>query len=266
VRFDPKTQITSVFNGAVVHGAQFQTPEMRATPLTYYHGQSAVALAEKLLREHRGDRPIRIGAVGLGAGSVAAYARDGDEVIYYELDPKMRDLAQQHFTYLKDCPASQRIEMGDARLTLQRQPPQNFDLLIVDAFSGDSIPVHLLTAEAGRLYFKHLKPDGVLLIHCSNRYLNLWRVVDDLGAALDVPAFNVYSGKLDLKQFIFRCNYVAISQDPWLGDAIAKLDLKTQFPTMSITKSFQGRADRAWTDDYSNVISTLYFTSPPTAR
>jgi hypothetical protein len=266
VRLNPATQIISVFNGAVVHGAQIQSTQGRRTPLTYYHHQTAVALVDQMIRQRRQGKPIRIGAVGLGAGTVAAYARAGDDVTFYELDPKMRQIAQREFTYLSDCPATQRIEMGDARLTLRSQTPQQFDLLIVDAFSGDSIPVHLLTEEAGRLYFKHLARDGVLLMHCTNRYLNLTEVVDQLGAALGVSAMNIQSTVRDDRQFIFSPKYVALCADQWFTDALAGNEWRARFDSLSLSQPAGKHSIHPWTDDFSDVLSSLYLTAPASAK
>ena len=121
---------------------------------------------------------IRVGVVGLGTGTIAAYGRLGDYYRYYEINPLVPPITRGQFFFVPDCPAKLDIAMGDARLSLEREAPENFDVLAVDAFSSDAIPVHLLTKEAMQLYFRHLRPDGVLAVHISNRYLDLQPVVE----------------------------------------------------------------------------------------
>src|SRR5262249_8388778 len=121
--------------------------------------------------------PMRVGVIGLGVGTIAAYCRAGDDLTFYEINPLVVQISQQDFTYVKDSKAHISFELGDARLSLERQTPQQFHLLAIDAFSSDSIPVHLLTIEAFRLYFLHLRPGGILAVHISNRYLYLEPVV-----------------------------------------------------------------------------------------
>ena len=115
--------------------------------------------------------------IGLGVGTLAAYGRSGDQLRFYEINPLVIRFARQHFTYLDDSQAEVQIVEGDARLSLEQEPPRGYDLLVADAFSSDSIPVHLLTRQAFALYFRHLGPDGVLAVHVSNRHLDVERVV-----------------------------------------------------------------------------------------
>ena len=134
---------------------------------------------------------MRIGVVGLGTGTIAAYGRWGDYIRYYEINPLVPIIARTQFTFVNDCRGKLDIAMGDARLTLEREAPENFDVLAVDAFSSDSIPVHLLTREAMQLYFHHLKPDGILAVHISNRYLDLEPVLEGEAKALGKTAREV---------------------------------------------------------------------------
>src|SRR5207248_87325 len=133
---------------------------------SYYSPNSGIGVAFAALAS-RG--PLRVGIIGLGVGTIAAYGRSGDECTFYEINPLVVQIAQQDFSFLRDSKARIAFELGDARLTLERLPRQQFDLLAVDAFSSDSIPVHLLTIEAFQLYFRHLRPGGILAVHISNR-------------------------------------------------------------------------------------------------
>jgi len=156
-------------HGRITHGIQFVDPQLSSWPTAYYSEQSGIALAVANMR----PAPRRIGVIGLGAGTMAAFARPGDYVRFYEINPEVTHVAHTQFTYLKNCPAQVELALGDARLSLEREPPQNFDLLALDAFSSDAIPVHLLTREAFALYARHLQTNGIIAIHISNHYLNL---------------------------------------------------------------------------------------------
>ncbi|MEP6601978.1 MAG: fused MFS/spermidine synthase, partial [Nitrospirota bacterium] len=172
----------SLLHGTILHGTQYSDPEFRIKPSTYYCETSGVGLVMKdaikdAMKDRARQQPIRVGAVGLGIGTLASYGRRGDFFRFYEINSLVRQIAYSQFTYLRDSQATLDIVLGDARRSLELEPPQNFDLLAVDAFSGDSIPVHLLTQQAFQQYFRHLKPDGMLAIHISNRFLNLEGVV-----------------------------------------------------------------------------------------
>jgi len=161
-------------NGTILHGYQFVDSPRRELPNTYYETGTGVELA---IRTLRGDKGLRVGVVGLGAGVLATYGREGDRFRYYEIDPKVVELCRSRFTYLADSRAKVNVILGDARLSMEREPSQQFDLLVLDAFSGDAIPVHLVTQEAFRLYRRHLSPNGVLAVHITNKHLDLTQVV-----------------------------------------------------------------------------------------
>jgi SAM-dependent methyltransferase len=161
-----------LIHGTISHGYQYLHEELHRVPSSYFSQHSGVGLALTALRS---EGPVRMGVVGLGVGVLSGYVREGDYARFYEINPKVVDIADSYFTFL---PAARKagdvdVLLGDARLTLERQPPQGFDLLAIDAFSSDAIPTHLLTREAFQLYFKHLKPNGVLAVHISNRYIDL---------------------------------------------------------------------------------------------
>ena len=169
----PGTTTRTLMNGSIQHGTQiFGDDAMRHTPTTYYARDSGVGLA---IRFSCAGRPAgaarRIGVIGLGAGTIAAYGRSGDQIRFYDINPAVPPIARNVFTYIRDSAAHVDIVEGDARTSLAREEPQNFDVLVIDAFSGDAIPLHLLTREALDLYRRHLAPGGVLAFHISNRHV-----------------------------------------------------------------------------------------------
>jgi SAM-dependent methyltransferase len=166
---DVETKYRSLVHGSILHGEQWLSEKYRHSATTYYKTTSGIG---RTLVAFEG-KPIRVGVIGLGAGSLAVYG-DGDDVYrFYDINPAVEYVAYTWFTYLQDSPAKIEVVLGDARLSLEREAPQNYDVLAVDAFSGDSIPVHLITVEAFGQYLRHLKPDGVIAFHVSNRFLDL---------------------------------------------------------------------------------------------
>ena len=160
----------TLMHGQIIHGKQYLSPERAHLPLTYYSYGSGVGRA---LLAKQSDGPLRVGLVGLGAGTLATYGRAVDTYRIYEIDPLVVEIARSQFSFLANNPAQTDILMGDARLTLNSQHAQQFDVLVIDAFSGDSVPLHLLTKEAFAIYARHLKPNGILALHVTNRFLDL---------------------------------------------------------------------------------------------
>src|SRR2546430_3934207 len=181
-------------HGTIVHGKQFLDPNRRGLPTSYYGLSSGIGLALLDAHEHA---PLRVGVVGLGAGTLAAYGRTGDVFRFYDINPAVVELARSEFAFLGDTPAKVEVALGDARLSLEREQAQNFDVLALDAFSSDAIPVHLLTVEAFKTYLRHLKPDGVLAVHLSKRYLDLVPVVQQAGRRLSLEVRQVERGDDD---------------------------------------------------------------------
>jgi hypothetical protein len=166
-----------LIHGRIGHGFQFSDPQMRNWPTMYYSRFSGVGL---VMQQCGQDRPLRVGLVGLGVGTLAAYGREGDCFRFYEINPDVVHLARQYFTFLQETPARVDVVLGDARLSLEREPNQEFDVLVLDAFSSDAIPVHLLTSEAFGIYDRHIRADGVLVANISNRHLDLVPVLAGL--------------------------------------------------------------------------------------
>lgn len=170
----------TLLHGTIEHGTQWFAPEFRRTPTTYYALDSGAGLA---LRFCCNDRPRKIGVVGLGAGTLAAYGKSGDQIRFYEINPAILPIAQNLFTYIRESAAQISFVEGDARLSLAEETPQNFAVLLIDAFSGDAIPMHLLTTQAMRVYQRQLAPDGILAFHVSNQYVDLTPEVAELARA-----------------------------------------------------------------------------------
>jgi len=234
-----------LMNGTITHGIQFVGAARRDQPTSYYGPDSGIGLTFTALASHA---PRRVGAIGLGTGTIAAYGSAGDEFTFYEINPLVVQIAQQDFTFLRDSKARISFELGDARLTLERQPPQQLDLLAVDAFSSDSIPVHLLTIEAFELYFRHLKPDGILAVHISNRHLYLEPVVAAAAEKLGKDALLIESPS-DRPNEIFLARWVLL----------ANRGVFQQFPAVEEAGEPATRLARVklWTDSYSSLFAVL---------
>lgn len=231
-------------HGRITHGLQFLDPKRIDEAATYYSERSGVA---HLLRDTEGKGPRHIGIVGLGAGTLASYGKSGDSIRFYEINPEVVDLAKRRFSFLSRSKASLSIVLGDARLSLEREPRQDFDILILDAFSGDAIPVHLLTSEAVELYLKHLKSDGVLALHISNRFLDLEPVVNCLEkhhglTSVMVSHYNHPSNTCD-----FGSIWIMLAKRP---EALNLATLRAD----AFVSGTPVREVREWTDDYTSIL------------
>jgi len=244
-----------LFNGTTLHGLQLYAPTPKDATLerlAYYSERAGVGRALATLRAAHGKssaqpRPLRVGTIGLGAGVLAAACESGDTFLFYEINPLVEEVARTQFSFLAHC-AGARVKPGDARLVLAREPPQRFDLLVVDAFSSDAIPVHLLTAEAFALYLRHLAEGGVIAVHVSNRYLDLESAIAAHAAPLALRGLLVTDD--EKSDDIFPSLWVLLSRDssPLEGPAYAGAELQ---PIEQLAKV------REWTDDYSNIASVF---------
>jgi SAM-dependent methyltransferase len=232
----------TLYHGRIIHGMQLIDGARRHWPTTYYGPESGVGLA---IRETRDGRGQRVGVVGLGTGTLAAYGRRADYYAFYEIDPHAIDLARWEFSYLMDSAAAVDVTEGDARLVLDRQAPQRFDVLVVDAFSGDAIPMHLLTREAFALYARHLNADGVLAVHVSNRYLDLAPVVKQSAAAIGMQA-RVLDTIGDAGRIYYGATWVLATRTPQL---FARASLRAALPIEQTLP--------VWTDDYSSIYRVI---------
>jgi len=181
----------SMYHGAIMHGGQLLGDSFRNTPADYFGPGSGYGRVFTSLREMQPKKPLKVGVIGLGAGVIAAWMKPGDELVFYEISPRVIDIARREFTFLQDTPAKTQVVLGDGRLSLEREAPRQYDVMGIDAFSGDSIPMHLVTREAMAIYLKHLKPDGVIVFQATNRFIDLLPVVRGLAAEFGLQAVNV---------------------------------------------------------------------------
>ena len=236
--------VRTLKHGTIDHGEEFLWPQNSRFATTYYSIQSGVGRA---LRTLQVQGPLNVGVVGLGAGTLSTYARPIDRYTIYDINPLVIDIAQKEFRFLRQTMATKKLILGDARLSLETGSESQFDLLAVDAFSGDAIPVHLLTREAFALYWRKLKPDGVLAVHVSNRFLNLGPVVA-LAAEETGRTARMVSNEEDSGTEVAAADWVLISNRPGFFD---------QEETKVGTKIAPIPGLRVWTDDYSNLYKIL---------
>jgi len=236
-----------LLHGVIMHGEQYLHPEYRRTATTYYQHSSGIGAALLARQERPGT--MRVGVIGLGTGTLAAYGRRGDTYRFYDINPRVIELASRDFTYLADSDATIELELGDARLSLEYEPPQNFDVLAVDAFSSDAIPVHLITREALALYLRHVKPDGIVAFHVSNRFLDLVPVVARLARENGAHAVAVYEGAAE-EDSRTQSDWVLVSRDP-------KALKEKEIEAAGAEPAGDRENLRTWTDDYSNLVQIL---------
>lgn len=252
--------VRKMFHGNTVHGWQWMDENRRREPLAYYGPSSGV---NKLIVNRAAEKTnLHIGAIGLGAGTLAAVVRPSDSITFYEINPQVLDHAERHFTYLSDARqrgADAEVRLGDARLVLEAETrseqPGNYDILVVDAFSSDSIPAHLITDECMKIYLDHLRPDGVIAFHITNRYLDLEPVLAILSDENKLAARSYQfqdvrdDGSIDQRTGETMSTWVLIARDA------ASLDGLSDVPHL---RPIRRNDDfRLWTDDYSNVISAF---------
>ena len=250
-------RVLKMRHGRILHGYQYTDAARRHAPGAYYDPRSGIGLALIKHPRRRNAETMHIGVIGLGAGMLAAYGRAGDRLRFYEINPQVIRLAASPgapFTYVRDTAARVEVVMGDARLALEaelvRGGPQRFDVLAVDAFSSDSIPVHLLTREAVALYMAHLAPNGVLAIHVSNRYLDLVPIVWRIARHFDLASAVIDS---DGEGVVWHSTWVLLARD------VASL----QEPAIArATTAEVPRPAPLWRDDYSNLFQVLQFAPP----
>lgn len=231
-------------HGRTLHGVQFQHPSRRLLPTTYYGLDSGIGRTIEILKARQPE--LKIGVVGLGVGTLSAYGRKEDHIRYYEINSAVIEIANSDFTFLSDSESTEETILGDARLVLERESNQNYDLLVLDAFSGDSVPTHLLTKEAIETYQRHLQADGVIAFHISNLHFDLTPVVSALADEAGL-SFCLAKGRGDDKSAQVPSTWFICSKDQQLltDSMLASLERKTT-------------SDRIlWTDDFSNLYSIM---------
>jgi hypothetical protein len=244
-----------MLHGITVHGLQFIDPQMRDIPTTYYVPEGGAGLAILNHQQYGSGEPMRVGLLGLGVGTLASYGRPADLYRLYEINPVVTELAQgqgNYFSFLRDSPASITTVLGDARISLERElaqgNPQEFDVLVLDTFSSDSIPVHLLTREAFALYLAHLASDGIIAAHVTNLHLDLQPVFWKLAEYYHLNMVRVnYPGDANGG---YASHWILLSRDP---EALAASAIQDH----AINLSGYSTDLKLWTDDYSNLFQIL---------
>ena len=240
---DNPDAVRRLVHGVIMHGEQYIARESRSIITSYYGASSGVGMAIELIR----PKDQRVGVIGLGAGTLAAYGRKGDTFRLYEINPQVIDIAKQYFYYLSESAAKVETPLGDARLVLEREAPQKFDVLAVDAFSSDAIPVHLITREALKVYLRHIKPDGAIAFHVTNRYLQLAPVVKLLADEAGMESVLITDEGDDLH--LSRTDWVIVTRnrafinDPGVIKKRARID---PIPGLA-----------PWSDDFNNLFRIL---------
>jgi spermidine synthase len=231
-------------HGTIVQGSQFLDPARRREPTSYYARGTGGAMVLDSFRRPGG----RVGVIGLGVGGMAAFGNRGETYRFYELNPEVITLAREHFSFVSDSEAHVETVAGDGRLSLEREQPQGFSVLVLDAFSGDSIPVHLLTLEAFDLYFRHLRPDGAIVVNLGNDVVDLRPVVAAAAKAFGRTAVQIRA-KLDPKALRVDSLWVLVVPPAELA---ARPELLAAGEVLEPDPSFA-----PWTDAHSNLFAVL---------
>jgi hypothetical protein len=243
IESDPAESVRQMYHGAVRHGEQYLSATRRREPTTYYGPTAGVGRA--ILSAQAGPR--RVGLVGLGAGTLAVYGRPGDVYRVYEINPEVFTVADREFSFLADSAARIERVLGDARLAMESEPPQGFDVLAVDAFSGDSVPAHLLTTQAMDLYMRHVRDGGIVAFHVTNRFLALPAVVERIATARGLSSMLVHDKAEDSD--LRATDWVLVAREPATLQRQGLAGAATPFTTVP--------GLRAWTDDFNNLLSVL---------
>jgi spermidine synthase len=241
----PGAVMRTLTNGSIQHGTQIFSTELRKTPTTYYAEDSGIGLAMRFCCE---GRARNVGVIGLGVGTIAAYGKAGDRIRFYEINPAVIPIAQNVFTYLRDSGAQISIVDGDGRSSLVREQPQNFDVLVVDAFSGDAIPLHLLTTQAVEIYKRHLAPGGILAFHISNQHVDLEPEIALLGEAAGMEVRRV-SSVANVERGEFTATWVLLTSN---SSFFAQPEVASK-----VRQPIGDSNVRLWTDDCSSLLPLL---------
>jgi hypothetical protein len=251
VHYYPQEEAYTLTNGTTLHGEQIRRPGEKSEPLTYYHTSGPIG---QVFAELSGPRAKRnVGLIGLGAGTLASYGEPGQQLTFYDIDRAVKEIAtnENYFTYLRDCRAKWNIVLGDARLRLREAEDHKYGIIVVDAFSSDAIPIHLITREALELYFRKLTDDGVLAVHISNRHLDLEPVLGNLARELGLVGLRRYDSDADTR------SVPGISVSDWVVLAHRREDLG-QLADDERWKAIETNPKVGiWTDDYSNLLGVF---------
>lgn len=253
---DKRNYQKELCHGNTRHGYQFVNPETKQLiyePTAYFSRKSGVALVENLIRQKK--PALNVGIIGLGAGVLAYYGQKGDNFDFFEIDPKVIDVANREFTFLSGSKANIKIILGDGRLNIVKEPDKKYDIVVLDAFNSDAIPVHLLTIEAVEQYLNKLNDSGVLIVHISNRFLNLENVLDSISSQLKLTSASIMTKSTPEDKAMLANKYYVIAKDKAFIDKL----MQDKKPYRKITLRQVSDKNKLWTDDYSNLFTVLRF-------
>jgi hypothetical protein len=251
---EPDNAQRILYHGAIKHGFQFTKPERQMWHNSYFAAESGIGIALTRHPKRKADEPLRIGLLGLGAGTLLTYGRPGDHIRIYEIDPDVELFSREYFTYFEKTKAETEVVIADGRLALEREEPQNYDILILDAFSSDAIPMHLLTAEAFSTYLGHLAPDGILAANMSNRHVDIKPVIKQLAEHNDMQ-FRYVTNYRDEGRGIYGADWgLVTNNEAFLSDEVL---VSHALDTSKIDTSL-----RMWTDDFTNLLDVLKWLQP----
>ncbi len=241
--FKTEIPVRLLLHGTTIHGGQKRDTRGELVPNTYYHTKTAVGIAMNKLS------PESVGVIGLGTGVLASYGQDGQTIDFFEIDPLMIKIAEEYFGNVNESKADVRTIAGDGRIEISRMPDKSYDMIVLDAFSSDAVPTHLLTLEAMTEYIRTLKDDGVILCHISNHYVNLWPVLNGTSSELGMHiVYHSSSGKSGA--YLFPASWVAMSKNKQILDTLSHGE-----------PGWRAKSDKkiVWTDDYSSLWPILKF-------
>lgn len=243
---DNNQEIKILTSGTTLHGIQYTNSDLKKTPTSYYSQNTGVGLAITKISQ---DQNIKLAGIGLGVGTIAAYGKTNDQYTFYEINTEVINYSQKHFSFIKDSPAEIEIISNDARIAMEKQGPQNFDIIVLDAFNSDSIPVHLLTKQAFETYFKHLKQDGIVAIHITNRYLNLEPIILKHAQYFDLDyVYLINYGDTDSQNL--KSDWFLLSKNKQILSSLKQSEFSQKL-NYNLDKYKQ------WTDDYSNLLQII---------
>jgi SAM-dependent methyltransferase len=245
VVYEPDTNMRKLLHGDTLHGLESQDPALNGKPISYYHPTGPVGDVMKMIS----DRPDqRVGVVGLGTGSMAGWFLPNRHITFFDIDPQVYDIASHFFTFLRRCGSNCDVVMGDGRLSIEKVPDRTFDVLMLDAFDSDSIPAHLVSREAVQLYLQKLRPNGSILFHVSNRYMNVEGLVAALIVDASLEGLVRYDDDEEPKGKT-SSDYVVASRHP---EDLGSLEYDQNWSHVQKPAGIQ-----AWTDDYSNMLKIV---------
>ena len=248
-RDDPLAARRILYHGAINHGFQFLAPDRQMWRNAYFAEESGVGVALTRHPRRGAGLPLRVGLLGLGAGTLLTYGQPGDHIRIYEIDPEVEPLSREYFSYFVRTPATAEVVLGDGRLSLEREVNQGYDVLILDAFSSDAIPMHLLTREAFEVYLRHLKPDGILAANMSNRHVDISPVLKQFAEHFGLE-FLWITNSDDPSRGVYSAEWGLLTRDAGFAGDPAVRAMTADVAAV--------RADiRMWTDDYTNIFAVL---------